>query len=388
MATRPTRYCDIDDLVVRIHAGSFSANAWQPIIREVLREVEGDSALLLRMPSSPNGTTESRPWAVLEQFDPTSWAAYAKEWFRHDVWFYGAQRTGRIRSGCVSVDEQLVERRSFLASPFFNDFACHANIDRMVNVCLADARSRTGVAALSLYRNPGKEAFSPADVKLLNHLARHLAVAARNLFHVQSIRFSDALRCQALDAVTAAVFAIDSSGHMILTNRMGEELIRQARWVCHHNGALLPGESLRELSIFRNALHRAAANGVGSRFIVTDAATNTQALIVAAPVTPTSDTDRWPNGVATLIWVTPISTPEDTACDMALLFVLTGAEQHLLRRLILGDDLRDAATALNVSIHTARAQLKSVFRKTGRRSQGQLLALASRLSTIRKSARS
>jgi DNA-binding CsgD family transcriptional regulator len=286
----------------------------------------------------------------------------------------------------VSVDEQLVERRSFLASPFLNDFASRANIDRMVNVCLSDSRSGNGAAALSLYRTPGKEAFSAGDVTLLNHLARHLVVAAQNLFHAQSIRVSDALRRQALDAVTAGVFAVNSSGRVVLTNSMGEELIRQARWVCLHNGALLPGENLRESSTFRNALHRAAANGVGSRFIVTDAASNSRALIVAAPVTPTLDIDQWRTGVAALIWATPIVPPEDTARDMALLFVLTGAEQHLLRRLILGDDLRDAATALNVSIHTARAQLKSVFRKTGRRSQAQLLALATRLSTIRKSA--
>jgi hypothetical protein len=33
-------------------------------------------------------------------------------------------------------------------------------------------------------------------------------------------------------------------------------------------------------------------------------------------------------------------------------------------------------------IHTARTQLKSMFRKTGRRSQGQLLMLAARIATL------
>lgn len=49
-------------------------------------------------------------------------------------------------------------------------------------------------------------------------------------------------------------------------------------------------------------------------------------------------------------------------------------------RLVAGDDLLEAAAALRISIHTARAQLKSVFRNTGRRSQGQLLMLAARLA--------
>ena len=73
---------------------------------------------------------------------------------------------------------------------------------------------------------------------------------------------------------------------------------------------------------------------------------------------------------------------KDTGRDMALLFGLTPAERRILDKLIDGADLRQATTSLGVSIHTARAQLKSILRKTGRRSQSQLLMLAARVATL------
>jgi DNA-binding CsgD family transcriptional regulator len=59
------------------------------------------------------------------------------------------------------------------------------------------------------------------------------------------------------------------------------------------------------------------------------------------------------------------------------------AERRLVGRLIAGDDLREAALSLHVSLHTARTQLKSIFGKTGRRTQAALLTFVTRLSALR-----
>ena len=87
--------------------------------------------------------------------------------------------------------------------------------------------------------------------------------------------------------------------------------------------------------------------------------------------------------MAALIWLTPIVPDADAAADLAKLFGLTLAERRLVSRLILGKDLRQAAKSLHISLHTARTQLKSIFDKTGRRTQAALLALAMRLAALR-----
>jgi DNA-binding CsgD family transcriptional regulator len=84
-----------------------------------------------------------------------------------------------------------------------------------------------------------------------------------------------------------------------------------------------------------------------------------------------------------LIWVA-VPEPDTTPVKhLGRLFDLTRAEQHLLCQLAEGDGLRDAAAHLHVSIHTARNQLKSILRKTGRHTQTQLLTLVTRMAALR-----
>jgi DNA-binding CsgD family transcriptional regulator len=69
--------------------------------------------------------------------------------------------------------------------------------------------------------------------------------------------------------------------------------------------------------------------------------------------------------------------------SLGQLFELTPAEVRLLEHLVDGVHLSDAATQLGLSVNTVRTQLKAIFRKTGQRTQGQLLALANRMALIR-----
>ena len=63
----------------------------------------------------------------------------------------------------------------------------------------------------------------------------------------------------------------------------------------------------------------------------------------------------------------------------AELFDLTPAETRLLRRLVGGDSLADAARHLNVQMPTVRTHLQAIFRKTDTSRQSELLSLAATL---------
>ena len=95
------------------------------------------------------------------------------------------------------------------------------------------------------------------------------------------------------------------------------------------------------------------------------------------------EVDPYPSATGALLWVTPLAPPVDVAADLAILFGLTAAEKCLVRRLIAGDELKGAAAGLGITANTARTQLKSIFSKTGRRTQASLLTLAARLEILR-----
>jgi DNA-binding CsgD family transcriptional regulator len=77
---------------------------------------------------------------------------------------------------------------------------------------------------------------------------------------------------------------------------------------------------------------------------------------------------RW-----TLLVFDPERTPAHPAEALARMLGITRSEAALVERLALGESLKEASLRLNISVHTARTHLKSVFSKTGFSSQLQLI---------------
>jgi DNA-binding CsgD family transcriptional regulator len=184
----------------------------------------------------------------------------------------------------------------------------------------------------------------------------------------------------AVDAITSGVFAIEASGRLQFANRAGQEVIRGGHWIQVVNGALRATEHVLEAASLTTALRRVCA-GFGFRLIARDAE-GAQAIVCGAPILLAKQS-IYPAVATALVWVTPIFPGSDAAGDLADLFGLTGAEQQLAGRLIAGDGLSVAAGRLQISINTARTQLKSIFNKTGLRTQAALLSFVARLSALR-----
>jgi DNA-binding CsgD family transcriptional regulator len=82
-----------------------------------------------------------------------------------------------------------------------------------------------------------------------------------------------------------------------------------------------------------------------------------------------------------LVLITDLATPALALPErIAAVLELTAAEGRLVAQLIAGRELASAAERLDISIHTARSQIKSVFAKTGTHRQAELVALAGRIN--------
>lgn len=372
---------NVDELILTIHSTVFAEDEWIKVGEHLCHALTADSATLNR----PSGKPDTRAWCRLVGIDSETFVEeYAERWGSHDVWYRGALRSGRIGAGLVSTGEQLTDYGEYKKTPFFNELLKPMDIDRMMNVCLAPpARDGAyGATAFSFYRRPGKPAFSRDDSSLLSRLAPHLTLAIKNHWSARSLEIRrDAYR-STVDAVGSGVFGIDSAGRLMFANQAGEDLVRQGQWVCVVNSTLRPASNVFESSAFARALHELSA-GFSFRCVVTDAITATQAIVSGAQMSAAQN--PYPIAAAAIVWVTPMQPSIDVATALARLFELTGAEERLIARLIAGDELREAALHLNISVHTARTQLKAVYRKTGRRTRAALLTLAATLDVLRTS---
>jgi DNA-binding CsgD family transcriptional regulator len=244
------------------------------------------------------------------------------------------------------------------------------------------AEVTTAPVAMSFYRDVGKEAFSSDECEVLSGLTPHLEVDFQNYWAAESLHPVINAYRHALNIITSAVFGIEPKGFPSFANRTGEELLRQGRWLQIRQGELGLGKGVLEVDSFAKALRRLSESKVSFNLVVTDAGTGAQAIAGGSPI-PAAQANPFPKTPTALVWLTPIVPDQHVAGDLATLFGLTHAEVRLVGRLITDDDLREAARTLHISLHTARTQLKSVFAKTGRRTQAALLTLVTRLSALR-----
>jgi DNA-binding CsgD family transcriptional regulator/PAS domain-containing protein len=370
---------NVHALILQIHSRALAPDGWDEVVSDLCRAVKATGASLVR----PSHSAHIKPSATLYEFDAAAIKSYAEYWGQHDIWYIGAVRNGRVRVGRVNQDHELIDRREFEQSPFFNEYLRPLNIDRMMNVCLTEPDGGYGPVAMSLYRGLGAEPFSIEDAGLLSQVAPHLTIAAQNHFAAQALRLLTEAYQNAVDAVSSAVFGIESSGHITFVNRAGEELIRLKRWVRQADGALVPSKGVLETAGLAKALHQLSI-GLSFKLIATDVLSGAKAIVSGAP-TASNEVRPHQTKCSALVWVTPVVPTADVSADVAQLFGLTHAERRLVGRLIEGQDLREAAVSLNISLHTARTQLKAVFSKSGLRTQAALLSFAARLAALRAS---
>jgi DNA-binding CsgD family transcriptional regulator len=206
-------------------------------------------------------------------------------------------------------------------------------------------------------------------------------VAAKNYWTAHTLRLMSRAHQHALDTVTSGVFAINSKRHVLFSNRLGEEMLRRSTWVRVVKGKLTPAPFILGVGRVTDALQRLSL-GVGATLLITDRITGAEAHVSMSPMPDSADPGISIATPGALVWITPVLPRRNVGEDMARLFELTPAERRIVDLLVGGGDLREGAAALHISIHTARAQLKSIFRKTGRRSQSELLLLAARIASL------
>jgi DNA-binding CsgD family transcriptional regulator len=374
---------DIDELILMIHSAALAATGWERIANDLRRALSAESAAIVKPSDKPG----NKPWFLPFALDPASVRGYAEYWGQYDVWHLASIRLRRNRIGMVNLDREVVDYSELQKTAYYNEYMRPLNIETMMNVCLSgpEPDGSFGATAMSFYRGRGGAPFSTEDARLMSHLAPHLIVAAQNYWAAQSLRLLTEAHGHALDSLTSAVLGLDAAGRVSFANQAALEAIRRKHWVQVSAGVLGPSGSLRQPSSVGRALAQ-LARGYSFKILVTDAGAGAQAILCGAPV-PASELSWYPARVTTLVWLTPIVPNVSAAADLAMMFGLSPAEKRLVVRLNEGDDVRSAALNLRISLHTARTQLKSVFAKTGLRTQSALLTFLTRLSALRSQVR-
>jgi DNA-binding CsgD family transcriptional regulator len=185
----------------------------------------------------------------------------------------------------------------------------------------------------------------------------------------------------ALNAVTSPLLAVQIDGDLLFGNSAAVSFLRQSRWLEIRHGRLISSSHSDSTPLFASAM-ALLGTGVGSTVLLTDRRNGQQAVATVAPISfRSSDEPAGPIRLG-LVWLTTSELELTAVTQLSRLFNLTRAEEHLLTQLVAGTGVREAAAHQQISIHTARNQLKSILHKTGRHSQTQLLTLVARMASL------
>ena len=371
---------EYEELLSLIYEGPLQDKPWQGFLPRLRRIMDAQVvSLVLRPPAAGDlgvilNCRRGDDEAVEEQLaDPEDWEA-----IRYREQFFAIDPFVNLPPGKVVTQRELVPDKELLESEYYRNYLEPIGIFHILGV---DTLEPDGMLArLRIARRANEEPFKARHKnlceRLLPHLRRAIALHAR-LSRTESERD---LYAGAVDQLSVATVILDERGRALNTNSVARHILQQADGItleADHLKLSSRNQDIELQQLIEAAItaQRAGTPGMARALRVSRPSGAPELGLVIRPV-PASE---WAEGQSSPCIVAFISDPglEESASQQLLaeLFELTPAEANLAIKLARGLSLAQVCKEQNISQHTARAQLKSIFAKTGVTRQAELVRL-------------
>ena len=242
-----------------------------------------------------------------------------------------------------------------------------------------------GPSLMVVLREKAKGPYGDPDLELLRALLPHLKQALKLYGRIAALETTRRGLADSLDRISTGLLILDASGRVLFVNRAAEQITRQddgLRITRDGLATALPGESaaLRRLVAGAALTTNGNGSGAGGELLLSRPSLRRPLAVAVSPLPKDEFLPSLPDVPAVAVFVSdPEAAGESDAALLARLYSLTPAESRLTAALMSGGDLREVSGALGVSYHTVRAQMKSVFSKTGTRRQAEFVQLLLKL---------
>ncbi len=371
-----------DGLVRAIYEGALEQPPWHSTL-PLLRLAIGAqvASLVLRPPSAgdrgiilnsvrPDARAGIKDTALA---DPNDWevTAYREQFFSLDPFIN--LPPNRI----ISLDDLLTDTQ-LMASDYYQHYLQPIGLFRILGV---DTGESDGLLArLRFSRRREEPRFSDRERDILALLTPHLRLAIDIYARLNHMTSERDIYAGAVDQLSVATIILDEKGRLLNTNALASALLKEGVGLTLHRQHLRIDNrnTDRELQAALASVisaQQAGETAVLKALRVPRPAGRAALGLVIRPV----PVGEWGEGQAGPSVAVFVSDPElqDSASQQTLgeLFGLTPAEANVAILLARGLSLAEISQVQNISPHTARAQLKSIFAKTGASRQAELVRM-------------
>ena len=361
-------------LVQDLLAAPGSTEGWERFLAQLCGALHGCGGNLI----SHNLETGHSNVSVFTRTDPAAVGEYQLHWCQQDAWKNAADPTD-MKPGYVMIGDAVIAPGQFRRTAFYNEFGRRYDIGQ----CLVGIveTSPNGFTNVSINRSDRGRRFASGDADLLRGLMPHLQRAVDVHRRLAGAELMAAHVSAVLDRLRHGVILISASGTVLSTNRAADDVLRARDGLALAHGELR-ASTVAHTNRLRSALDAAICTRQGitrdSRsegFSIPRPSGRRPLSVVIAPL-PAGRVSLMPHPAVAAMFV---SDPDCSAVpDVGVIreiFRLTESEAQLVRCLLSGLTLDEAATRLGVRVDTLRKRLKVVFEKTNTHRQASLVAL-------------
>ena len=231
--------------------------------------------------------------------------------------------------------------------------------------------------SLRVSRRPPHGMFNLADKSLLMRLYPHLKTALAIYEQLRRQHLENNAYIKAIDQLSFGVIILNERGHVVRVNDMASRIMKDGQHLRVVGNCLQAGDPANELAVSQAVAAilagRAPPGGAhGSLKITAPEAATPPLYLLLKPIQDGANESGVPAAGVALFLSTDHLHRSITIEPFARLHGLSPAELELVSELLDGVSIGEASSALGISENTARAQLRSVFNKTGAHRQADL----------------
>jgi DNA-binding CsgD family transcriptional regulator len=360
------RHTERDFLTVldALYEGMLDEQAWEAALLRLADSVSGSALLLF----SANPSTSQVFRADVVRADPVHVAAYGNTWIHQDP-RHAAGLTCKV--GEPQIDGMLMNTRQFQRSAIYNEFYRPADVPFHLATWLERSASRGVVLTVLGGRRRG--AFNEGERARMSMFVPHMRriVQMKDRMSRAQMRASGLL--EIMDRLPYGVLLLGAKLEILEASAAARAVLATRAGIHAKNGVLGFTRSIDERDFARRLREDPTRARLDDTIVIHRGTLRPPLSLVVLPLKPTQEPWLRPAARWLVLIFDPQTLPPIADQTLRKTFGLSAAEAALARRLASGLTLAQSAAELCISLNTARTQLKSIFSKTGVRTQAQLV---------------
>jgi DNA-binding CsgD family transcriptional regulator len=366
---------DILGLIDRIYESVADGSRWQVFLADFAQAVHARGVSL----ALQGLKRHSLAFSCFHGWRDAEIRLYTEKYAAEDPWQIG---TLLLPENTVGADEILCPRKEMEASKAFREFYAPLDyVHGMGGIILVTPMGQSAIAAL---RGSSLGPFNESELAILRALMPHLRRAALLRGDIDSMRARCAALSNHLDRYPHPLLLADSECRVLHANAAAIELGQLHDGLRLDAGRLSFGRPQTDRR-FCEAVYAVACGRDSSlqRMEVARPSGKPPLRVLLMPA-PEQQTFGFSSPAVTVLVIDAGIGWNPDVYVLSELFSLTPSEARVAARLLLGEDLKEAAAALGVGMETVRTHVKRVMAKTSTRRQGELISMLLRAVPFRR----